>query len=300
MTKDKKIGFIGLGAMGNPMAANLARAGYEVLAYDVSPAAVNRLTEAVPSVKACDCVSSLAAASDIIFASLPNGAIVSSTMLGDTGVIPSCRENTIIVDLSSVAPETSKAMYREAARRHVSYMDAPVSGGVAGAAAGTLTLMAGGDQEAYEAVLPVMECIGKNIFYIGEIGSGDAMKIVNNLLLGCNMAALAEALVLGEKCGLKVETMNRILGISSGRSYASEAKLSKFIMEDAYDGGFAIALQRKDLGLALEAARTEEMPLMMTSMASQIYQMAMAEQYSRQDISALVKMWCEHTGTEMK
>lgn len=219
----KTIGFIGLGAMGNPMAKNFVKNGYNVLVYDVSENAVEALAK--EGAKRCDTVAELAESSEVIFASLPNGKIVESIMTGEAGVIASAKKGSCIVDLSSVAPETSVRMYELAKKKEIAYLDAPVSGGVAGAGAGTLTIMVGGDREAFEKISTELYCIGKNVFYIGKTGNGDAMKIVNNLMLGCNMAALAEALTLGEKCGLDLETMNRIVSISSGRSYAQEAKM---------------------------------------------------------------------------
>lgn len=290
---EKVIGFIGLGAMGKPMAENFLKAGYELNVFDVSALVMEKWKKT--SANLCKNVTEVAEESDIIFSSLPNGKIVQSIMEGEEGVLASCKTGSVIVDLSSVAPETSENLCQKAGEKGVCYLDSPVSGGVTGAQKGTLTLMVGGDREAYEAVLPELNCIGKNIFYIGKSGSGDAMKIVNNLLLGCNMAALAEALILGEKCGLDLKTMKEIISISSGRSYVSEAKLENFIMPESYEGGFAISLQHKDLSLALEAGKAVTMPLPMTSMAAQIYELAKAEGLSRKDISALVKMWSEHT-----
>lgn len=285
----KTIGFIGLGAMGNPMAKNFVKNGYNVLVYDVSENAVEALAK--EGAKRCDTVAELAESSEVIFASLPNGKIVESIMTGEAGVIASAKKGSCIVDLSSVAPETSVRMYELAKKKEIAYLDAPVSGGVAGAGAGTLTIMVGGDREAFEKISTELYCIGKNVFYIGKTGNGDAMKIVNNLMLGCNMAALAEALTLGEKCGLDLETMNRIVSISSGRSYAQEAKMEKFIMPGTFEGGFAVALQHKDLTLALETAKKEKMPLPMTAAASQVYGLAEAMEYGRQDISVVTKMW---------
>ena len=133
-----------------------------------------------------------------------------------------------------------------------------------------------------------------------EVGGGDAIKMVNNLLLGCNMAALAEALTLGVKCGLSVETMKEVISVSSGRSYAMDAKLEKFIMADQFTGGFAVDLQYKDLGLALEASRDEKVPLPMTAAAVQIYEAARAKGQGREDMSSVVKVWEDLTGAQIR
>lgn len=292
-----KIGFIGLGAMGRPMASNLLSAGYEVHAFDVVEAAVKEL-EAKGAV-GHGAASELAGQVDVIICSLPNAKIVEGVMCGENGVLDRCKQNAIIIDMSSVAPNSTREMAKKAAAKGVHYIDAPVSGGVSGAAAGTLTIMVGADDETFAKVKPIFDVLGKNIYHVGEVGGGDAIKMVNNLLLGCNMAALAEALALGVKCGLSVETMKQVISVSSGRSYALDAKLEKFIMAGQFAGGFAVDLQYKDLGLALEASRDERVPLPMTAAASQVYEMARAKGQGREDMSSVVKVWEDLTGAKI-
>lgn len=292
-----KIGFIGLGAMGRPMATNLLTAGYEVHAFDVVEAAVKEMEGkgAIGHPSAGE----MAGHVDVIICSLPNAKIVEGTMCGKNGVFENCKEGTVIIDMSSVAPNTTKAMAKKAAEKGIHYIDAPVSGGVSGAAAGTLTIMVGADDETFNKVKPIFDVLGKNIYHVGEAGGGDAIKMVNNLLLGCNMAALAEALTLGVKCGLSVETMKEVISVSSGRSYALDAKLEKFIMAGQFNGGFAVDLQYKDLGLALEASRDEKVPLPMTAAAVQVYEMARAKGQGREDMSSVVKVWEDLTGAKI-
>ena len=292
-----KIGFIGLGAMGRPMASNLLSAGYEVHAFDVVEAAVKEL-EAKGAV-GHGAASELAGQVDVIICSLPNAKIVEGVMCGENGVLDRCKQNAIIIDMSSVVPNSTREMAKKAAAKGVHYIDAPVSGGVSGAAAGTLTIMVGADDETFAKVKPIFDVLGKNIYHVGEVGGGDAIKMVNNLLLGCNMAALAEALALGVKCGLSVETMKQVISVSSGRSYALDAKLEKFIMAGQFAGGFAVDLQYKDLGLALEASRDERVPLPMTAAASQVYEMARAKGQGREDMSSVVKVWEDLTGAKI-
>ncbi|MDR1194340.1 MAG: NAD(P)-dependent oxidoreductase [Peptococcaceae bacterium] len=293
-----KIGFIGVGAMGKPMAKNLLSAGYEVYVHDLSEANVKELGSL--GAKVCAGGGELAAKADLIITSLPNAKIVETVMTGQGGVLESCQPGAIIMDMSSVAPASTKAMAKAAERYGVVYMDAPVSGGVAGAAAGTLTIMVGCDEATYEKVSDVLRVLGKNIYHVGEAGAGDAIKIVNNLLLGVSMAALAEALVLGVRLGLRAETMKEVIGVSSGRSYALEAKFDQFIMADAFDKGFAVDLQRKDLGLALDAAKDVAAPLPLTAAAAQVFEMARAKGFNRQDISAVVKVWEDLAGIKIK
>lgn len=293
-----KIGFIGLGAMGKPMACNLLSAGYEVYAFDVAEAAVKEMES--KGAKGCASAGELASKAEAIICSLPNAKIVEGVMTCEGGVFERCQKGAVIIDMSSVAPNSTKAMAKKAAAYGVRYIDAPVSGGVSGATAGTLTIMVGADDETFNLVKPVFDVLGKNIYHIGEAGGGDAIKMVNNLLLGCNMAALAEALTLGVKCGLSVETMKEVISVSSGRSYAMDAKLEKFIMADAFNGGFAVDLQYKDLGLAMEASRDEKVPLPMTAAAMQVYEAARAKGQGREDMSSIVKVWEDLTGAKIR
>ena len=292
-----KIGFIGVGAMGQPMALNLIAARYEVYVFDTQLEQAKKVGE--KGAKVCQSCGELAAAADVIVSSLPNAAIVESVYAGKNGVFESCRPGTVVVDMSSVAPSTTKKMEKMAKERGLEYVDAPVSGGVAGAQAGTLTIMVGAEDAVFEKISPILKVLGKNIYHVGTPGAGDAIKLVNNLLLGCNMAALAEALVLGVKCGLSPKTMHEIIKNSSGRSYALEAKMEKFIMADAFDSGFAVDLQYKDLGLALEAARETNVPLPITAAAIQVFEAARAKGLNRKDMSSVVKVWEELTGSKI-
>ncbi|SHK45700.1 NAD(P)-dependent oxidoreductase [Hespellia stercorisuis] len=285
------IGFIGLGAMGGPMASNLLQISNKVYVYDTQREAAAALEE--KGAVYCSTLKTLAQHCDYILTSLPNGSIVESVMTGEEGIFSSCAAQTTIIDLSSVAPSTSQKLAKLAQHYQLFYLDAPVSGGVAGAKSGTLTFMIGGNKTVYENARPIFDCLGKTCFHVGDVGAGDAMKIINNLLLGCNMAALSEAFTLGKKCGLDPQMMYDIIKVSSGRSYALEAKTEKFILADQYEGGFSINLQHKDLNLALEAAKDTTTPVPMTSSATQIYEVAKTMEYGTSDISALVKVWSD-------
>jgi len=293
-----KLGFIGLGAMGKPMAKRLIAASHDLFVYDVSKSAVGELVKR----GARNCVSPLEVAkeTEITFLSLPNSAIVARVVAGDKGVLLGAGEGHIIIDLSSVDPQSTRKLAADAAERGVDYMDAPVSGGVAGAEAGTLAIMLGARPASVEKVLPVLGHLGKKISHVGDVGAGDAVKIVNNLLLGANMAALAEALVLGKKMGLDAVTMSEIIGQSSGKSYVLDAKMEKFIMQGDFKPGFAVDLQYKDLGLAMDAAKEAKMPLPMTCQAIQLFEMARAKGYGQEDMSSVIKIWEELMGTQVR
>lgn len=293
-----KVGFIGLGRMGKHMATNVVKAGFDTYVNDLVPALVDQLVAL--GAKHCPTNQELAATIDVGFTMLPNGAIVESVMCGPHGVLAHCKPGTIIVDMSSVAPETTQKMAKIAAEHGVKYIDAPVSGGTTGAEAGTLTIMVGADDETFEKVKPVLSAIGKRIMHIGGPGMGDAMKIVNNMLLGANMAALSEALVLGAKCGLSVQTMYDVISTSSGNSYVVDAKLKKFVMPEKFEPGFAMDVQYKDLTLAQEAARSNKVPIPMANACIAVYEQARAAGLGMEDMSAVIKVWEKLCGVEIR
>jgi len=293
-----KIGFIGLGRMGKHMATNVVKAGFDTYVNDLVPALVEQLVAL--GAKHCPTNQALAAEVDVAFTMLPNGAIVESVMCGPEGVLAACKPGTIIVDMSSVAPATTQKMAKIAAEKGVKYIDAPVSGGTVGAEAGTLTIMVGADDETFAKVEPVLQAIGKRIHHIGDVGMGDAMKIVNNMLLGANMASLAEALVLGAKCGLDPDTMYDIISTSSGNSYALTAKMKKFVMADAFEPGFALDVQYKDLTLAQEASRATHVPIPMSNTCISVYEQARAAGLGGEDMSAVIKVWEKLCGVEIR
>ncbi len=293
-----KLGFIGLGAMGIPMSQRLLDAAYALHIYDVVEAAVAAL--AANGARRCASPRAVAENSQIVFSSLPNAAIVGKVMRGETGVFAGASAGKVVIDLSSVDPYSTKQLAAEAAGKKFEYIDAPVSGGVAGAVAGTLTIMVGAGDDCFKKVEPLLNILGKKIIHVGEVGAGDAVKIVNNMLLGANMAALAEALVLGRKAGLKAQTMYDIIKESSGRSYVLETKMPNFIMKDNFESGFAVDLMYKDLGLAIETAKTLNMPVPVINMVQQVYEMARAKGYGRQDMSSVVKIWAELMDTKIQ
>lgn len=284
-----KIGMIGLGAMGLPMAQNLVNAGMHVSGYDVSEAQRQAFSQGGGI--ACEELKDVVQETDVILASLPNSAIVEEIMLSENGVLNLCKPGCSVVDLSSVGPSTSRKIYEAAKTCGVHYADAPVSGGVGGAASGSLTIMFGGEEETWKKVHPVLEVIGNKLVYVGGTGSGDAIKLVNNLMLGCNMAAIAEAMALGKQLGLSLETMKDIIGSSSGNSYAFSAKMEKFIIPEQFEGGFATDLQYKDLNLALEAAKENRVPLPMTAVATQVFEASRSIGNGKRDMSSVVMVW---------
>lgn len=290
-----KLGFIGIGAMGAPMALRLLEAGYDLSIYDVLSEAVEKL--AAKGAKPCPSPLAVAQEAETLFMSLPNEKIVETTLSSLLGGKVSV---STVIDLSSISPAAARGFAELLKPAGVEYLDCPVSGGVGGAQKGTLTIMAGGDKDALAAVTPVLNVIGKKICHVGGVGSGSAIKLVNNYMLACNMATTAEALALGEKLGLDIASMREIVNTSSGRSFITENKVPGFIEKRDFTPGFTVNLQFKDLGIAQEAARVESMPLMMGGAAAQIYQMARARGYGGEDISSVIKICEEWIGSEKK
>ena len=293
-----KIGFIGLGAMGRPMAKNVRKAGFDLAVCDVNQEAVSEMTALGATAKPT--AAEVAAESDIICTSLPNSSILKNVVLGPDGIINGIKAGALVVDLSSVEPAVARDLAQALAAKGASLIDAPVSGGVSGAAAGTLTIMVGASDQELAQATPVLKAIGKTISHVGQVGSGQAMKLVNNLLLGANMAAVAEALTLGAKLGLAPGTMIDIISQSSGRSYALEAKAPNFILKGNFAPGFAVDLQYKDLELAVSTAKSLAQPLPMANAAQQIFEIALAKGWGREDISAIIKFFEEMAGVEVR
>ena len=194
------------------------------------------------------------------------------------------------MDLSSITPQSIQKIAGIVKTKGVQIIDAPVSGGTAGAEMGTLSIMVGGEKEDFERALPVLQSIGNKIDHVGGVGAGDTVKLVNNLLLGVNMVAVSEALCLGVKAGINPDVLYQIISNSSGNSYALTAKYKKFIAKGNFEPGFMIDLQYKDLQLAIDTAKGLKVPLVMGNMAQQAYEIARASGLGSEDISAVIKL----------
>jgi len=260
----QKVGFIGLGQMGSRMAANLQKSGNQMTIFDTQPEAIK---EAVGlGMKAVSTPREVAEASDVIVTMLPNSAIVTDVYQGENGVFAGCGDSAkLFVDSSTIDPMTCKSLAKHVSEKlpKCSMMDAPVSGGTGGAAAATLTFMCGGDPKTFEKLKPVLEQMGKNVLHAGDAnGSGQVVKLCNNLVLGITMHGLSEGLKMGIEFGMDPEKMSQIMGTSSGGCWSLNAYnpmpgvMPNSVASGNYNGGFAIDLMIKDLGLALEAGKS--------------------------------------------
>jgi 3-hydroxyisobutyrate dehydrogenase-like beta-hydroxyacid dehydrogenase len=295
MSERARIGFIGLGVMGGRMAATLARAGYSLAVHDIDPARAGALAGAA----ACASPGDVAQRSDIVFTSLPLPATVRSVYLGADGVIAGARPGMILVDTSTVDPETTRTVSAAFAARGVQYLDAPVSGGWREAETGALVIIAGGDRDAFDRVRDVLAVLGPSVHYAGPSGAGSIVKLVNNVMSMGNVLVAAEAFVLGVRAGMEPQRLLEILRTSAGRSYHFEKRFPNILARN-FAPGFTVNLARKDLGLAVDMAKSHDVPVPATSLLHQLYNACAALGEGSSDFAAIVKLYESWTHTEVK
>jgi 3-hydroxyisobutyrate dehydrogenase len=286
------IAFIGVGNMGGGMAANLARAGHEVRAFDLMPQAVARAVS--HGCVAAKSARSAAVGADAIVTMLPAGAHVAAAY-ADT-LFAAASPHAILIDCSTIDVATARQVGEAAAQKRLLMVDAPVSGGTAAADAGTLTFMVGGPEAAFAAARPILDAMGKAVIHAGGPGMGQAAKICNNMILGATMVATAEAFVLAEKLGLDAQTFFDISSKASGQSWSMTSycpvpgPVPTSPANRDYQGGFAAALMLKDLKLALAAATAAGASVPMGAQAEALYQLFANNGGGGQDFSAIVKL----------
>jgi len=253
-----KLGFIGIGAMGLRIAGRLLKHGFHVTVFDRDTAKASALIESGGSV--AHSIAELASGADVVLSSLPNDEVVRSVYTGPQGVLEHIRRGSMIVEMSTVSPETSREVYRLGSARGVSVLDVPVSGSTPAAEQGLLTLLGGGDEDSFNAAQSIFTAIGRQHFYLGPSGSGNTMKLVVNTLLGVGMQAIAEAVVFGEKAGLDRQRLFDVLSKTAVIAPAHLGKLTKALEHD-YRPEFAVGLMNKDFRLILETALAVRAPM---------------------------------------
>lgn len=270
-----RIGFIGLGNMGEPMARRLLDAGHGVVGYDASPEARARLAGAGMTVAATAALA--AAGAEIVILMLPDSTVVEQVALHD-GVLAQVTTDALVVDMSSSEPIRTQALARRAAEMGVTLVDAPVSGGVVGARTGALTVMVGGPAEVCDRLRPVLSVLGTRVLHAGEVvGSGHAIKALNNLMSAAHLMVTAEAMQAGQAFGLDPAVMLDIVNGSSGRSGSTEQKWPRFVLPGTYDSGFALRLMVKDMGVALSLERATGTPAPLSEAALAAWDAAAAD-----------------------
>lgn len=289
-----KIGFIGVGNMGGPMALNLLSAGHSVKVFDLSEDAVKICVDA--GGEAAGSATDAAKDVNIVISMLPKGDHVKSVYLGDNGVIAAANEGTLFIDCSTIDVATARDVATTAAGSGMMMVDAPVSGGVGGASAGTLTFMVGGGAGAFEAAKPVLEVMGKNIVHTGASGNGQAAKICNNMILGISMIAVSEAFVLGEKLGLDHQTLFDIASTASGQCWSLTSycpvpgPVPTSPANNDYNPGFSAQNMLKDLNLSQEAASGFDASTALGQAATKLYESYVAGDGEAADFSGIINM----------
>ncbi|MEQ7895941.1 3-hydroxyisobutyrate dehydrogenase [Xanthomonas arboricola] len=289
-----KIAFIGLGNMGGPMAANLSKAGHQLRVFDLVPAALDAAVAA--GAHAASSAHDTLADAEIVISMLPASRHVEALYLGEAGILAQIPEGALVIDCSTIAPASARKLAAEAQARGLAVLDAPVSGGTAGAVAGSLTFIVGGAAQVLERARPVLQAMGKNIFHVGDNGAGQVAKLCNNMALGVIMAATGEALALGVAQGLDPAVLSQMMAVSTGRSWATEVcnpwpgVLPNAPASRGYSGGFGNDLMLKDLGLVAESAVQAGVSIPLGELARNLYAINSQAGNGALDFSSVIKL----------
>ena len=291
-----KIGFIGTGQMGKPMAHNLLKAQHSLNIYARNPEKVSDLKDAGASLFASP--AEAAGASEILVLCLPTDAEVDAVIGGEAGILAGAPAGALVLDATTGTPAAAQRVSRTLKTRGIEYLDAPISGGVKGAVEAKLTFMVGGEDRTIDRALPLMEAMGTTIFRVGPVGTGRMVKALNQIITGMNVLILCESVVLAQKAGVAPQRVFEILSKCSANSFHLQNKLPQFIIPGKFDGGFRIDLMIKDLEIALQAAKEMGTPLMLTGMATQVYPAASASGFGSRDISAMANFLGSFVGID--
>ncbi|WP_442597971.1 3-hydroxyisobutyrate dehydrogenase [Parapusillimonas sp. JC17] len=295
-----RIAFIGLGNMGAPMARNLLKAGHELVVFDLVPTTVKSLVDV--GARAGASAHEAVRDAEVVISMLPASRHVEGLYLGEPPLLDHIAENTLVLECSTIAPDSARKVAHAASERGIRMVDAPVSGGTAGAVAGTLTFIVGGEIEHLEAARPYLEKMGKNIFHAGAAGAGQVAKICNNMLLGILMAGTSEALALGAANGLDPKVLSDIIAKSSGRNWATElynpwpGVMDNVPSSKGYAGGFGVDLMLKDLGLAAEAALGTGASTPLGELARNLYSLHSKQGHGGLDFSSILTLYQRQAG----
>ena len=292
------IGFIGLGVMGAPMATHLARAGHAMTLHDADASVARGIAQTLGSpARAADTPAEVGERSDIVVTMLPNGEVVREVALGAQGLVRGLKPGALLLDTSSAEPWLTQGTAKALAERGVAMVDAPVSGAQWGAQAAELVFMAGGDAEHVERVRPLLGSMGRAVFHLGPVGSGHAMKCINNLITAMTFIATAEGLVIGKRYGLDPAVMNEVLNESTGMSWITQHHIRQRIISRSFDDPFKLELMLKDIGIAIELAREAQLSLPVSALGQQLWRAAAHAAGQGASVSEVVRWVEQQTGT---
>jgi len=292
-----KVGFIGVGMMGGPMCLNLMKGGHEAVVYDIGTDAMERMTGS--GATAADSPQAVAAQSDVIFTSLPMPDDVEQVIMGEKGIAAGAKSGATIVDMSTNAPAVVRRLAEELASKGIALIDAPVSGGVDGAESATLAIMCGGTQSDFDRVKPLLDCMGANVFLVGDVGAGSIAKLCNNMTSFCNLAVACEALMLATRAGLNPEVMANVMQTASGASFSLK-RVARKGLEGDWAQEFTLNLSYKDLTLAMELGKETGTHLNFGSQTYALLQQGRAQGWGGDDLVGILRLWEQALGTEVR
>jgi 2-hydroxy-3-oxopropionate reductase len=292
-----KIGFIGLGIMGRHMSAHLIEAGYSLYVYDLNPASVAELVG--KGATACASCKEIAANSDVVISMVPDSPDVEKVALGEDGIIEAAREGLIYVDMSTIAPATSQKVAAVLGEKGVRCLDAPVSGGEAGAMNAGLSIMVGGDEALFNEVMPIFEIMGKTITLCGGSGAGQTVKACNQIQVAMNFIGMAEAFVLGAKAGVDPAVILKVLSGGYAQTRVMDVRGPKIIQGD-FAPGFKSKFHYKDLNIIMDTARALNVPLPATALAHELFNALLATGRGELDHSAVINILEDWTGVQAR
>lgn len=284
------VGFIGLGIMGRAMVRNIAKGGYCVLAYDRHPDRIEAVLG--DSIRAAESIADAARRSDILITMLPDGPNVTDAMTRPEGILGAIRSGAVVIDMSSINPLTSVQLADLCSEKNVSFLDAPVSGGEPKAIDGTLAIMVGGERTKFDEVLPLLQTMGSSVTLTGKAGAGNVTKLANQIMVACNIAAISEAFVLAEHCGVSPEVIFEAVKGGLAGSNVLNAKAPMILAED-FTPGFRIRLHKKDLRNAMATAESMKVVLPVTSLVQQVLTASMNRGDGELDHSAIIRLFRE-------
>jgi 3-hydroxyisobutyrate dehydrogenase len=292
------VGFIGLGKMGRPMSLNILKKGFPLTVSNRSRPVVDEV--AAQGARAAAGPAEVAERADVICLCLPVPATVEEVVLGKNGVAERIRPGSVVVDFSTIGPGTCRAVAARLEEKDCWYVDAPVSGGTTGAEAGTLTIMAGGERAQYDRVLPLLQSVGKKIVYAGPVGAGAVVKLMNQLLVGINLAGAAEAMVLGVKAGVDPTLLYETVASATGNSFQLQRCFPDLVLKGKFDAMFSVDLLHKDLALGLEVGKDSRVRMLLSALALQVFEEAREAGHGAEDIAAVIRPLEKLAGVEVR
>lgn len=296
----ERLGFIGLGVMGTPMAGHLAKAGYTLTVYDLNADAARTLAAPYNNVAVANSPKAVGAASDIVMTMLPSGREVREVAIGDDGLLHGMKRGGLLLDTSSAEPWHTREVAARLAEIGVGMVDAPVSGAEPGAKAAELVFMVGGDDKDVARVRPLFDVLGKQHFHLGPVGSGHVMKAINNFISAITLMATTEGLIAGTKSGLDPVAMNDVIDAATAGSWISRTQFRQRIFNRRYDDAFKLALMMKDINIASRIVADAELDLPLSAAAQRLWAEIQAPQPADASLSELVRALETRTGVELK